>query len=267
MIKKIISGGQTGAGQAALDAAINLNIPHGGWIPKGRITEKGPLPAKYKLQETPSSSYFDQTEQNIINSDATLIISHGKLIKGSDHTLKMAEKHHRPWMHIDLDMTAPLDAALKISSWIIEEKIAVLNVGGASAGEDPQLYEKTKEIVEGVICLTQIQNKGEGLKKLSAETMVPKTVADAVTRLISKLSLKDKATIANMTADELNSLNITLGRYISHFFRLLAGNKELIASCRFVSKKDVSNEDEASMVIIRELWEKLRKTHRLKVVK
>ena len=34
MIKKIISGGQTGADQAALDVAIKLGIPHGGWIPK-----------------------------------------------------------------------------------------------------------------------------------------------------------------------------------------------------------------------------------------
>ena len=43
MIKKIISGGQTGADQAALDAAIKYNFPHGGWIPKGRKTEDGRL--------------------------------------------------------------------------------------------------------------------------------------------------------------------------------------------------------------------------------
>jgi len=50
MLKKIISG----ADQGALDAAINLvGIPHGGWIPKGRMTENGPLPEKYKLQEMP----------------------------------------------------------------------------------------------------------------------------------------------------------------------------------------------------------------------
>ncbi len=48
MIKKIISGGQTGADQAGLDVAIELGIPHAGWIPKGRKTEKGTLPAKYK---------------------------------------------------------------------------------------------------------------------------------------------------------------------------------------------------------------------------
>ena len=54
MIKKIISGGQTGADQAALDVAIKLNIPHGGWIQKGRKTEEGPLPDQYLLQEMPS---------------------------------------------------------------------------------------------------------------------------------------------------------------------------------------------------------------------
>ncbi|MBU0966840.1 MAG: putative molybdenum carrier protein [Proteobacteria bacterium] len=51
MLTKIISGGQTGADQAALDIAIKLNIPYGGWIPKGRLTEDGPLAEKYELQE------------------------------------------------------------------------------------------------------------------------------------------------------------------------------------------------------------------------
>ncbi|MFC1816085.1 YpsA SLOG family protein [Thermodesulfobacteriota bacterium] len=34
MIKKIISSGQTGVGQTALDAAIKLEFPYGGWISK-----------------------------------------------------------------------------------------------------------------------------------------------------------------------------------------------------------------------------------------
>jgi hypothetical protein len=57
LIEKIISGGQTGADQAALDATIKLNIPHGGWIPKGRITEDGPLPDKYDMIEMSTTSY------------------------------------------------------------------------------------------------------------------------------------------------------------------------------------------------------------------
>ena len=68
MIQKIISGGQTGADQAALDAAIKLGIPHGGWIPKGRPTENGKLSDKYKLKEMPTKSYTKRTEQNVIDS-------------------------------------------------------------------------------------------------------------------------------------------------------------------------------------------------------
>jgi hypothetical protein len=55
MIKKIISGGQTGADQAALDVAIELGIPYGGWVPKGRLTGRGPLPEWYHLKEMPSA--------------------------------------------------------------------------------------------------------------------------------------------------------------------------------------------------------------------
>ena len=102
MITKIISGGQTGADRATLDSAIKHGFPHGGWIPKGRLAEDGPLPAKYKLKEMPTSSYPAQTEQNVIDSDGTLIISHGKLGGGADLTKKTCNRawsvmaSHRP---------------------------------------------------------------------------------------------------------------------------------------------------------------------------
>jgi hypothetical protein len=101
IIEKINSGGQTGADQGALDAAIESGIPHGGWIPKGRMTEDGPLPARYQLQEMPTASYPKRTVQNIIDSDGTVIISRGKLSGGSAYTRKMAVKHGRPWLHIE----------------------------------------------------------------------------------------------------------------------------------------------------------------------
>ena len=79
MLKKIISGGQTGADQAVLDIVIKLGLPHGGWIPKGRIAEAGPLPDKYRLKEMPTDSYSECIEQNVKDSKGTLIISYGKL--------------------------------------------------------------------------------------------------------------------------------------------------------------------------------------------
>lgn len=89
MIEKIISGGQTGADRAGLDVAIELGIPHGGWIPKGRKTEEGPLPAKYKLKEMRTTSYPKRTEKNILDSDGTVIFTFGKLTGGSELTRRL----------------------------------------------------------------------------------------------------------------------------------------------------------------------------------
>ncbi len=49
MINKVISGAQTGADRGGIDAAIEMNIPYGGWIPKGRMAENGVVSAEYTL--------------------------------------------------------------------------------------------------------------------------------------------------------------------------------------------------------------------------
>jgi len=54
MIRKIVSGGQTGVDRAALDFAIGRRIPHGGYCPKGRRSESGRIAAKYRLTECAS---------------------------------------------------------------------------------------------------------------------------------------------------------------------------------------------------------------------
>ena len=96
VLKKIISGGQTGADQAALDAAIKYNLPHGGWVPKGRLTENGPLPDEYRLKEMLTKNYLDRTEKNVLASEGIVIITHGKLTGRSALTKKLAKKHKRP---------------------------------------------------------------------------------------------------------------------------------------------------------------------------
>ena len=93
MIRKIISGGQTGADQAGLDFAIERDIPHGGWIAKGRRTEAGRLPDQYKLIEMVTKSYPKRTERNVAESDGTVILTHGNLRGGGLLTKKKAIAH------------------------------------------------------------------------------------------------------------------------------------------------------------------------------
>ncbi len=117
-IKKIISGGQTGVDRAALDVALKLGIPHGGYIPKGRIAEDGPLPKKYHLQEMPTDSYEARTEKNVQDSDGTLIIVRGKLTGGADYTRHMALRHKKQLLGIELNLIGHFDAASLATSWI-----------------------------------------------------------------------------------------------------------------------------------------------------
>jgi len=275
MIQKIISGGQTGADQAALDVAIKLDIPHGGWIPTGRITEAGILPAKYELKEMATTSYAKRTEKNVLDSGGTLIISHGKLTGGSALTRKLANQHGRFCLHIDLNQTNAFSAAQKISTWVEENSIEVLNVAGPRASKDAKIHKATMDILESTYYLSlSTGHKPDSLrtlfsskKRTKKRSYQPRTVNEAVDDLILKLPLKDKVTISNMAEQELLSLHFSLGNFIRNKYGLWNGNEELISNCRFLLKKDTIHEDEVSSLIIKELWEKLRKSHRLKVVK
>ena len=141
MLKKIISGGQTGADRAALDAAMRLGIPHGGWIPKGRIAEDGPLAAIYRLREMPTDSYTERTEQNVMDSDGTLIVSHGAPTGGTEYTRKMVLRHGKQMLHIDLNLYRNLiEAASLVVDWIKIHNIKTLNVAGPRASKDPDIY-------------------------------------------------------------------------------------------------------------------------------
>jgi hypothetical protein len=265
MLKKIISGGQTGVDQAALDVAINFGISHGGWIPKGRRTEAGTLPDKYKLKEMSSSSYPKRTEQNVIDSDGTLIISHGKLAGGSLLTFELAEQHKKEWLHIDLEINRGFSAAQLIQSWIVLNDIKVLNVAGPRASEDPYIYEDAVRLLKAVNHLFFID-----FKKFSADNLkpfYPRTVEDAIDRLFYELPLKVKIHIAKLEKDELEVLYPTLGEHIKEDYGLKYKKGELMKDCRFMAKGKVIDEDVAVELIIKEMWKKLRKTYVLRVVK
>ena len=106
----------------------------------------------------PTDSYPKRTEQNVIDSYGTLIISHGLLTGGSDYTRKMAEKHGKPWMHIDANRTS-IDAAVQaIRAWINGSQIKVLNVAGPRASEDPKIYGTTKRLLTVLIKTMSLSN-------------------------------------------------------------------------------------------------------------
>jgi len=263
MLTKIISSGQTGADRAALDVAIEFEIPHGGWIPKGRKTEDGILPEKYQLQEMPTASYPKRTEQNIIESDGTLILSHGKLTGGSALTMKLAKNHHRPYLHIDFTKSNGFEAARAINAWIVKHGIKVLNVAGARASKDPEIYDATFKALTAAFHLALVESS---MDKTDPFLLKPKTVDEAVDRMMSELALKDRVRIARMGLEEASALPISLGDYIWVKFGLRDGNDELMESCRLAAGTDDLPKESAIDVITEAVWKKLKKTHALRPV-
>jgi predicted Rossmann-fold nucleotide-binding protein len=78
MIPRLVSGGQTGVDRAALDVALELGVPCGGWCPKGRRAEDGRIPDCYPLTETRTGDYATRTRWNVRDSDFTLVLSWGE---------------------------------------------------------------------------------------------------------------------------------------------------------------------------------------------
>jgi predicted Rossmann-fold nucleotide-binding protein len=128
-MKRIVSGGQTGVDRAALDIALELGIPCGGWCPRGRRAEDGPIPENYPLAETPSQEYPERTEWNVRDADGTLILTRGKPDRGTALTVKLANRHRKPVFVVDLSAPAN-DEMEKIRTWLRRQSIAVLNVAG-----------------------------------------------------------------------------------------------------------------------------------------
>lgn len=139
----IVSGGQTGVDRAALDVAIALGIEHGGWCPAGRLSEDGSIPSRYQLQETQSPDYPVRTEQNVVDSDATLILYRQRLKGGTLLTRKICDRTFKPYLLIRLDR----DTHQTVRRWLSDQRPRTLNVAGPRESTCQGVYEQAFEFL------------------------------------------------------------------------------------------------------------------------
>jgi hypothetical protein len=151
-IQKIVSGGQTGVDRAALDVALQLGIPCGGWCPKGRKAEDGPIDIRYPLKETNSGNYRIRTEKNVRESDGTPIFTWRKPRGGTALTIKFAQKYEKPYLVVDLSEGCDQGT---VRRWGEVDKIRVLNIAGLWESELPGIYHRTVQFLREVFDKTK----------------------------------------------------------------------------------------------------------------
>ena len=263
MIHKIISGGQTGADRAALDGNIKLNIPHGGWVARGRKAENAPLTSQYDLKVLSTSSHSVCIEKNIKDSDGTLIFSRENQTSKTKYIRQIVQQQKKHMLHIDLNKTTTYNSALLILSWIKQHNIVTLNVTGPKESEDKKIYGDVFRILEFAYVMQEAKRLSSISQSKQAEnahlTEPLKTVEEAIDRLTTVLSLKDKITIANLAEEELDKLEDSLSVYIWNTFGFWSDNQELLDSCHNYAKDEILIQDRAVTIIIRELWKRLKK--------
>jgi len=151
MLKKVISGGQTGVDRGALDAALKHGITCGGWCPEGREAEDGAIPDKYPLIEVPGGSYKHRTLQNIMGSDGTVIIYFGDLEGGTEETAFYCMKKGMPYKLIDLKETTLSRAKELLIEFIEKRDIETLNVAGPCASRVEGAYDYSFNLLDDLL--------------------------------------------------------------------------------------------------------------------
>ncbi len=153
---RIVSGGQTGADRAALDVAIALDLPYGGWCPRGGwaedLTRPPGLLARYPgLAETPSADPAQRTRWNVRDSDATVILTAGQVVSaGTALALASAMELDRPLAVIDALAPEPgLPDARDLIAGLAGG--GVLNVAGPRESEAPGIYARSAVLLRSLL--------------------------------------------------------------------------------------------------------------------
>ena len=127
-----------------------LGIPAGGWCPRGRRAEDGPIPPGYPLKETDSAGYRSRTRLNVEESDGTVILAWGPLAGGTRFTAGYAERRGRPHAIVDLMQWSDADVQ-RVHAWLAAHDIRTLNIAGPRASQAPGAYDAARAFMTALL--------------------------------------------------------------------------------------------------------------------
>jgi hypothetical protein len=135
----IVSGGQTGADIAGLQAARSLKFKTGGWAPKDWETTDGNKEAelrKYGLTEH-AGGYRPRTIQNVKDSDITVIVSRKWNSPGTILTMNACKRASKPFIALREDGSVYLVDRLP------ELQVAINKASKVKNDDDMDMTERT----------------------------------------------------------------------------------------------------------------------------
>lgn len=166
-LRRIISGGQSGADQGGLMAAWSMGVETGGWAPAEYRTNHGanPLLEALGLTCAGSSSYTQRTEMNVTRSDATVVFGHDLTSSGSRQTISLCRTHAKPCFTAEFPLpvrTLQVDddevLAHQVVSFITTNQVVILNVAGNRDQETLANFSRTRKVM--VLVLQQLRAEG-----------------------------------------------------------------------------------------------------------
>jgi hypothetical protein len=97
----------------------------------------------------------------------------------------------------------------------------------------------------------------------------PNTVDAVIEEIIAEMPLDDRVRTANLDEDGIAVAQLALGKYLRYLIDNQSEdvNEKLLRDCIKQSGNETLDEDEAALYILKELWNRLRETHRLRAVK
>lgn len=150
LLRRVVSGGQTGADQAGLLIAKAFGFETGGWMPKGWKTLDGPRPdfaEEYGLQEHTSDSYVPRTYRNARESDGTIRLAGKFSSRGEVCTLNAIKQYKKPRFDVKFQKSPEPE---EFVAWLDENKIEVLNVAGNSEQTYLGTFDHTRVFLTSV---------------------------------------------------------------------------------------------------------------------
>lgn len=176
----------------------------------------------------------------VLDSLGTLALSDWNLHPVIKYTEHQASQNRRPFLHINIDGMPIYEIPSQINRFIEFHKTQYLHVIAVASEESTTFGERVGTIIDNVILMGWVK-AGNGKIEGSG------TVDDLVAEVLAELSLREKSEIANLGEDALRLLQL-------HVDRLVARRAADVD--RAAGRREV----------MRQVWLRLRETHRLRVV-